>query len=133
MDFVIRLIVTGAIMGVLDAIWLSVVANKFYKSQIGQLLLEKPNMIAAVAFYLIYVIGVTVFVLTPALEKDSWQYALGYGALFGFVAYATYDLTNLATLKGWPTKLVIVDLLWGAVLTAAVSIAAYWVLRTWLS
>ncbi|MFZ2494752.1 MAG: DUF2177 family protein [Candidatus Saccharimonadales bacterium] len=124
-DFFIRLIVAGGIMGVIDALWLSVIANKFYKSQIGPLLLEKPNMTAAVLFYVIYVIGIVAYVVTPALEKGSWQHAVGYGALFGFVAYATYDLTNLATLKGWSTKLVIVDLLWGAVLTAAVAGLTY--------
>ncbi len=124
-DFFIRLIVAGGIMGVIDALWLSVIANKFYKSQVGPLLLEKPNMTAAVLFYVIYVIGIVAFVVTPALEKGSWHHAVGYGALFGFVAYATYDLTNLATLKGWSTKLVIVDLLWGAVLTAAVAGLTY--------
>lgn len=131
MNIVIRFIVTGVIMGALDAVWLSVIANRFYKSQIGQLLLDKPNMLAAVAFYVVYVTGVVAFVLTPALEKGSWHYAAGYGALFGLVAYATYDLTNLATLKAWPVKLVMVDLLWGMVLTAVVSGTAYGVLRTW--
>lgn len=128
-DFIIRLLVAGGVMGVLDALWLSVVANKFYKSQIGPLLLDKPNMAAAVIFYVIYVVGIVAFVLGPALEKGSWQYAVGYGALFGFVAYATYDLTNLATLKGWTTKLVIVDLLWGAVLTAVVAGVSFWFLH----
>ena len=130
-DLIIRLVVTGAVMGVFDAFWLSVVAKTFYKSQVGQLMLEKPNMVAAVAFYVVYVVGVVTFVLSPALEKNSWQYAVGYGALFGFVAYATYDLTNLATLKSWPLKLVIVDLAWGTVLTAAVSGLAYWAIKTW--
>ena len=128
-DFLLRLIVAGGVMGLLDAFWLSVVANKFYKSQIGQLLLEKPNMAAAVIFYVIYVVGVVAFVLTPALEKGSWKYAVGYGALLGFVAYATYDLTNLATLKNWTTKLVVVDLIWGAFLTAVVAGVSYWVLH----
>lgn len=98
MDFIVRFMVSAAVMAVIDAVWLSVIANKFYKSQIGTLLLDKPHIPAAVIFYVIYVIGIVVFVLTPALEKGSWRYALGYGALFGFVAYATYDLTNLATL-----------------------------------
>lgn len=133
MEILKRLLVTGAIMGLFDAFWLSVVANKFYKSQIGSLLLGRPNMIAAIAFYVIYVIGVVVFVLSPALDKGSWQYALGYGVLFGFVAYATYDLTNMATLKGWTTKIVIVDMLWGAVLTGAVACLAYLVIKSWLS
>jgi uncharacterized membrane protein len=132
-DFLIRVLIAGGVMGVFDAIWLSVVASKFYKSQIGGLLLEKPNMTAAVIFYAIYVVGIIAFVLSPALEKGSWQYALGYGALFGFVAYATYDLTNLSTLKGFTTKLVIVDMLWGVCLTAAVSVISYGIIKTWLS
>ncbi len=133
MNGIIQVVVTGVIMGVIDAVWLSVVANKFYKSQLGGLLMEKPNMPAAVLFYVIYVIGVVAFVLMPALEKQSWMHAATYGALFGLVAYATYDLTNLATLKGWPVKLVVVDLLWGMALTATVSVLAYWVMRTWFS
>ena len=133
MDFIIKLLVAGGVMGVIDFFWLSVVANKFYKSQIGPLLLDKPNVVAAVLFYVIYVVGVVVFVLSPALEKNSWQHAAAYGALFGLVAYATYDLTNLATLKGFTTKLVVVDLIWGALLTAAVATISYWVIKQWIS
>lgn len=128
-DFFVRLLTAGGVMGVLDALWLSVIANKFYKSQIGLLLLDKPNMFAAVLFYIIYVVGIVLFVLNPALEKHSWQHAISHGALFGFVAYATYDLTNLATLKQWPVKLVVVDLLWGALLTAAVAGISFWFLH----
>ncbi len=133
MDLVVKLLVAGGVMGVIDFFWLTVVANKFYKSQIGSLLLEKPNMGAAILFYIIYVVGVVVFVLSPALEKNSWQHAAIYGALFGFVAYATYDLTNLATLKGFTTKLVVVDLIWGAVLTAIVATVSYWIIKQWIS
>ena len=127
-SFVAQLLVTGGVMGLFDFIWLKFVANSFYKSQIGQLLLEKPNMGAAVLFYIIYVVGIVAFVLSPALEKGSLAYAAGYGALFGFVAYATYDLTNLATIKGFTPKLVVVDLIWGTVLTAAVASIAYLIL-----
>ena len=132
-DFIIRLVIAGGIMGVLDALWLSVVATKFYKSQIGQLLLDKPNMTAAVVVYIIYVVGIVAFAVSPALEKNSWQTALGNGALLGFVAYATYDLTNLATLKGFTTKVVVVDLIWGTLLTGVVSLATYWVIKQWIS
>ena len=121
------MLVAGGIMGIIDAIWLSVVANKFYKSQLGPLLLEKPNMIAAVLFYVIYVIGIVVFAVMPAVAAGDWKVALGLGALLGLVAYAAYDLTNLATLKGFPVKIVIVDLLWGTALTAAVAALTYWV------
>lgn len=130
-DFVIRALVAGGIMGVVDFLWLTIVAKNFYKSQIGPLLLEKPNMVAALAFYVVYIVGVTAFVIMPAFEKQSWPHALGYGALFGLVAYATYDLTNLATLKGFTTKLVAVDLLWGACLTALVSLGTYGLIRAW--
>lgn len=132
-DFLIRVLIAGGVMGLIDGIWLTVVASKFYKSQIGSLLLEKPNMTAAVIFYVIYVVGIVAFVLSPALEKGSWAYALGYGALFGLVAYATYDLTNLSTLKGITTKLVIVDIIWGVCLTAAVSVISYGIIRQWIS
>lgn len=120
-DIALRLLVAGGVMGVLDWIWLGTVAKTFYRSQIGKLLLDKPSMTAAVLFYAIYVVGVVTFVITPALEKGSLSYAIGRGALFGFVAYATYDLTNLATLKGFTTKVVVVDLVWGAFLTAVVA------------
>jgi uncharacterized membrane protein len=130
-DFLIRFLVAGVIMAVIDAVWLSVVANKFYKSQIGPLLLAKPNLSAAVVFYLIYVAGIVAFVVAPAVEKGSWQHALGYGALLGLVAYATYDLTNLATLKGFTVKVVVVDLIWGAFLTGVVSLLTFTVVHKW--
>ncbi|MDQ2973100.1 MAG: DUF2177 family protein [bacterium] len=131
-DFFVRLLIAGGIMAAIDAVWLSIVANKFYKSQIGQLLLDKPNMVAAALFYIIYVVGIVAFAVSPALEKGSWQYALGMGALLGFVAYATYDLTNLATLKGFTNKVVIVDMIWGTVLTGTVSLLAYSAISKWL-
>ncbi len=124
-----KFLTAGVIMAAIDAVWLSVIANKFYKSQIGDLLLAKPNMVAAVLFYLIYVGGIVAFVLSPALDKGSLKHALVYGALFGFVCYATYDLTNLSTLKGFTTKLVVVDLLWGSFLTATVAGLSYWFLH----
>ncbi len=130
-NFLIKLLVAGGIMGIIDAIWLTVVANKFYKAQLGPLLLEKPNMLAAIAFYVIYVVGIVVFAVMPAVAAGDWKVALGLGALLGLVAYATYDLTNLATLKGFPVKIVIVDLVWGTVLTATVAAATYAVVTKW--
>lgn len=124
----IKFLTAGAIMAALDAVWLGVVAKKFYKSQIGSLLLAKPNMLAAVVFYLIYTLGIILFVLNPALEQASPQHAVIYGALFGFVCYATYDLTNLTTLKGFPLKVVLVDLAWGTVLAATVAGLSYAIL-----
>lgn len=126
-NIIVKLLVAGGVMGVLDFIWLGFVAKSYYREYIGKLLLDKPNMTAAVLFYIIYVVGVVLFVVTPALEKQSVTHAAVYGALFGLVAYATYDLTNLATLKGFSVKVVVVDLVWGMLLTAAVATITYWV------
>lgn len=132
-DFIIRFATAGVLLAVIDSIWLSLVANKFYRDQLGGLLMEKPNLIPAILFYVIFLIGLVVFVLNPALLAQNWKLALGLGALLGFVAYATYDLTNASTLKGFPAKLVIVDLVWGTVLTSSVSVAAYFILTNWFS
>ncbi len=128
-DFIIRYIVAGALFAIIDGIWLSFVANKLYRSQLGPLLLDKPNLPAAIVFYLVFLVGLVVFVINPAMQSNDWKVALGLGALFGFVTYATYDLTNLATLKGYPLTITIVDLIWGTVLTASVSVAAFFILQ----
>lgn len=109
----------------LDALWLGVVAQKMYQREFGPLLLEKPNMAAAAIFYALYIFGVVFFAVKPALEAGSWTRALLYGAIFGLIAYATYDLTNLATLKGFPMKVVAPDLAWGAFVSAAAALAGY--------
>lgn len=108
---------------VMDMIWLGVAAKNFYSKQIGFLMKTNVNWLAAVLFYLLFIAGLVVFVIAPAVEKGSWVRALGFGALFGLITYATYDLTNLATLKDWPLALTVVDLSWGAVLAASVSAA----------
>ena len=105
----------------IDMIWLGLVAKGFYAKQIGSLLKPDVNWLAAVIFYLLFIVGLVVFVITPAMEKNSWTHALVFGALFGLVCYATYDLTNLAIAKDWPLLVTIVDLAWGAVLAASVS------------
>lgn len=131
MELLIKLLATGGIMGILDFLWLRFAARKLYESEMPGMLLDKPNASAAGAFYLIYVIGVVYFVITPALEKSSWTHALVGGALFGLVAYATYGLTNLAVFKGFTTKAVLTDLAWGTFLTAAVAVGAYFIVQ-WL-
>lgn len=133
MELLVKLLVAGGVMGVLDFVWLGFVAKKLYYDEMGKILLEKPNMGAALIFYVIYVVGVVMFVVTPAFEKGSLSYAALYGALFGFVAYATYDLTNLAVLKGYSTKIALIDMAWGAVLTAAVATAAVFVVQRFFS
>lgn len=109
----------------IDMIWLGLVAKNFYKNQIGFLMTPTVNWVAAIIFYLLFIVGLVLFVITPAVEKGSWTYALLFGALFGLITYATYDLTNLATLKDWPLLITIVDLAWGAVLAASVSVVTY--------
>jgi len=128
-DFIIRYLIAGALFAVVDGVWLSFVANKLYRSQLGSLLLDKPNLPAAILFYLVFLVGLVVFVINPSVSSNDWKVALGLGALFGFVTYATYDLTNLATLKGYPLTITIVDLIWGTVLTATVSVAAFFILQ----
>ncbi|MCA9336826.1 DUF2177 family protein [Candidatus Saccharibacteria bacterium] len=133
MELIIKLLIAGGVMGVLDFVWLGFVAKSLYHKEMGSILLEKFNMVPALVFYVIYVIGVVMFVVNPALEKQSLLHALGYGALFGLVAYATYDLTSLAVIKGFSTKIVVIDMLWGMAITAAVSGGTYLVVRQWLS
>ena len=111
----------------IDMIWLGIVAKNFYRAQIGMLMKSDVNWIAAIIFYLIFIAGLIVFVISPAVEKGSWTYAILFGALFGFVCYATYDLTNLAVAKDWPLLVTIVDLIWGAVLAASVSVLTYFI------
>lgn len=130
MELIIKLLAVGGMMGVLDFLWLRFAARKLYESEMPGMLLDKPNALAAAGFYIIYVVGVVYFVVTPALEKNSWLYALGSGALLGLFAYATYGLTNLAVFKGFTTKAVLIDLAWGTFLTAVVSAAAFFVTRS---
>jgi uncharacterized membrane protein len=111
----------------IDMVWLGLVAKNFYRDQIGFLMRSDINWAAAIIFYLLFVVGLVVFVIAPAIEKNDWKHALLFGALFGLITYATYDLSNLATLKDWPLLVTIVDLAWGAVLAAAVSAATYFI------
>ena len=113
----------------IDMLWLGVVAKGFYRDNLGHLLRPDVNWAAALIFYLLYIAGILVFATLPALEKHSLRQAIIMGALFGFFCYATYDLTNLATLKDWPVKVVFVDILWGMVLTASVAAASFFIGR----
>ncbi len=110
---------------VIDMIWLGLVAKNFYRGQIGFLMKTDFNWIAAISFYLLFIGGLVYFVIVPAVEHGTWTRALCVGALFGLMTYATYDLTNLATIKDWPLTLTIVDLLWGMLLSASVSTLAF--------
>jgi uncharacterized membrane protein len=115
----------------IDMVWLGFIAKNLYRQQLGGLLSEQVNWTAAIIFYLLFVAGVFLFAIAPAIEKQSLGHAIIYGALFGFFTYATYDLTNLATLKGWPVKIVFIDIVWGMVLTGLVSTAGFFIVK-WL-
>jgi uncharacterized membrane protein len=104
----------------IDMLWLGVVAKNLYKNQLGYLMTPNVNWIAAIVFYLLFIVGLVVFIISPAMEKHSIMHAVLYGALFGLISYATYDLTNLATVKDWPILITGIDLVWGSVLAALV-------------
>lgn len=121
MEFLLHVQVAAGLFVAIDAVWLGLVAPKFYRKHIGKILADKPNFVAAAVFYALYIVGVVVFAINPALDEDSLQQAMGLGALLGLVMYATYDLTNQATLKVWSTKVSVVDMAWGAFITGIVS------------
>ena len=108
-----------------DAAWLTLIAKNFYAKHIGYLMAKNPNLWAALIFYLIFIAALIFFVITPALDKQMWTHALLAGLFFGLVTYATYDLTNLATIRDWPLIVTIVDLIWGMFVSASVSVITY--------
>lgn len=116
---------------VADGLWLGLLMPQHYQAWIGPLMREQPLLLPAAAFYLLYPVGVVVFAVLPALAHNSWQRSAALGALLGLIAYGTYDLSNLATLKGWPWQLTLVDMVWGAVLTAAAAGAGFFAVRAW--
>ena len=116
---------------VIDMVWLGLVARSFYRSHLGFLMAASPNLIAAASFYLLFVVGILFFVVVPGLEDDSLRATLLRAALFGLITYATYDLTNLATVRDWPVLLTIVDMIWGTFLTVSVSYIGFMV-GNWL-
>jgi uncharacterized membrane protein len=123
--FIKLFIIALPVFIVIDMVWLVLVAKKFYQEQIGYLMKPDINWFAAIIFYLLFITGLVIFVITPSVEKHSWVHALVFGALFGLITYATYDLTNLATLKDWPLVVTVVDLIWGTVLASSISLITY--------
>jgi len=109
----------------IDMLWLGLVARSFYQQSLGFILAPNPNWFAGGIFYLLFVAGILFFVVVPGLISGSLKATLLRAALFGLVAYATYDLTNLATIKGWPLLITVVDLLWGTFLTISVSLVGF--------
>lgn len=130
--YILGYILTFLVFILVDLLWLGVIAKGMYNRLLGGLLSEQINWTAAIIFYLLFVIGILVFAVYPAIHKASYLHAIVMGALFGFFTYATYDLTNLATLKGWPLRLVFIDIVWGVVLCAIVSFSGYHIIK-WIN
>lgn len=116
---------------VADMLWLGLLMTGAYQGWIGPLMREQPLLLPAAAFYLLYPAGLVVFAVRPGLDKQRWSHCAALGAFFGLLAYGTYDLSNLATLKGWPWQLTLVDMLWGAALSCGSALAGYAAARTW--
>lgn len=129
MNYVKMYIVTLIIFFAIDIIWLGFVAKDIYKEYLGFLMREKTNWIAAIIFYMVYIVGLIFFAINPALQKDSFMYAAIVGGFFGLITYATYDMTNLATLKDWPIFITAIDITWGTVLCSATSSISFIILR----
>jgi uncharacterized membrane protein len=120
---------TFLVFFIIDMAWLGLIAKDLYKKYLGGFLSDQVNWTAAIVFYLLFIVGVFIFAILPSVEKNSLVSAITLGALFGFFTYATYDLTNLATLKGWPIPIVFIDILWGSVLTGIVSAAGFYIVK----
>jgi uncharacterized membrane protein len=105
----------------IDLVWLLGIAKNVYRDEMGSLMATEPKLLAGLAFYVLYALGALIFVVIPALSKQSLSHALLYGALFGFFCYMTYDLTNLAVIRDFPSRLAFIDIAWGSLVTASVS------------
>ena len=125
LEYIIAYAVTASLFLAIDFVWLSSIAKSFYFDRLGDLLLDKPKIGAAVGFYAVYVAGIIIFAVAPALGAGSAGTALLYGALFGFFAYATYDMTNYATLRDWSLTVSLVDTAWGTILTGFSALLGY--------
>lgn len=129
----IAYIATGLVFLAIDAIWLTVAAQRLYRPLMGDMLVESFRLAPAALFYFIYIAGIVVFAIAPAFSSDRWTTATSYGAFLGLFAYATYDLTNQATLKNWPVIVTVVDLGWGTFVTAVAATAGFLITRAFTS
>jgi uncharacterized membrane protein len=131
--YIVAYLSTLVVFLVLDGIWLGLLMGPTYKAQIGPLMLESPRIVPAALFYLGYIVGVIVFAILPGLEAQQWQRTALLGALLGLMAYGAYDMTNLATLKGWPLGISLNDMAWGAAVTSASATAGWFAANAWAS
>jgi uncharacterized membrane protein len=124
-----NLLISVAVFLSIDMIWLLVISKNLYAKYLGYLMTDQVRVGAAAIFYFIFVVGLLFFVITPALSKDRWTYALFAGMFFGLITYATYDLTNLAVVKDWPVAITIIDLIWGTFLSSATATVSFLLIR----
>ncbi|OLS03043.1 DUF2177 family protein [Tissierella creatinophila] len=129
MEIIKHYIVTFLVFFAIDIVWLGIVAKKLYKENLSHLMADSTNWTAAIIFYALFIGGLIFFAINPALKKDSIIYAISIGALFGFMTYATYDMTNLATLKDWPLKITIIDIIWGTTLNALTAGISFYIIK----
>lgn len=128
LSFYLKLYIsTLVVFFAIDMLWLGLIARSFYRKHLGFIMADSPNWTAAIIFYLIFVAGLIFFAVEPGLESGSIGKTILLGALYGFITYVTYDLTNLATLKNWPVLLTLVDILWGTTLAVLVSSSSYFI------
>tara|TARA_Y100000590_G_scaffold130443_1_gene148983 strand:- start:19 stop:423 length:405 start_codon:yes stop_codon:yes gene_type:complete len=128
-SLILSLVFASSIFLIIDIIWLTITVKSFYRPALGSLLLDKPIMWAAALFYIIYMLGLTLIILRPALINESVFQALWTGIIFGLVAYGTYNLTNMATIKNWSTNVVFVDMIWGGILTGFSSASSIYITK----
>lgn len=129
MTYVVAYIATAIVFLGLDALWIGKVALGLYRQDMGGQLLDKPNLAVAGLFYLFYIAGIVILAISPALAEGNWLKALLFGAVLGFVAYGTYDFTNLSTLKDYTVRIALTDLAWGTALTAGSATIGYWIVK----
>lgn len=127
--YIIAYVCTAIIFLAIDFVWLGYIAKGFYFNQLGHLMLDDINFLVASGFYLLYAVGIVIFAVSPALQSNQWSHAALYGALFGLFCYATYDFTNMATLKDWPVLVSFVDIAWGTVLTGTTATLGFFISR----
>ena len=120
---------TAVVMIAIDLVWLGVIAKPLYRDGIGHLMSDSPNLAAALLFYLMFPVGLMIFAVAPNATSSEWMSTLVAGALFGLFTYATYDLTNLATLKGWPIGLAVLDVAWGTFVSSVSALAGRWAMN----
>ena len=132
MKYLFLFIITAAIFFALDMLWIGLIARNFYREKLSFIFTGEVRWIPIVIFYSIYIAGILYFVLIPGFAQHDWKMVLLNGALLGLLCYATYDLTNMGTIKQWPLVVTVVDIIWGSFVTAAVSVISYLAAVKWL-